>query len=241
VRLERVVEHRLRPVLGLDDHVGRTEACVDVTALVPARVLVQRLAPHRLLRIEQRLKLLPLDVDQRQRLPGAAGIVRGNGRDWCAVEAQLALEHVAVVGTDRSEHAWRRECGREIELLDARASVGAAQHGRVQCSRQREIGGVHRLTARTLVPVDALRPTADDGTRALRPRLDGRVLVDDDPLLGVAAFDLFLGANQSCHVRTASSIRGYAPQRQRLPAIACRTRSGVGWGSASTSAAAETI
>src|SRR5205823_6208329 len=43
------------------------------------------------------------------------------------------------------------------------------------------------------------------------------------------------------YVSTASSILGYAPQRQRLPAMPCRTSSRVGSGSASTSAAAETI
>src|SRR5947208_7697376 len=86
------------------------------------------------------------------------------------------------------------------------------------------------------------RGPADDRPRPLRPLVE-RVVValDHDPLLGVLAFDFLLGPDQSRHVRTASSIRGYAPQRQRLPAIAWRTRSGVRFGSASTSAAAETI
>src|SRR5204863_5910982 len=76
--------------------------------------------------------------------------------------------------------------------------------------------------------------------RAGRPSLDG-VFLDDDPLLAVAALDFLLGANQSRQVSRASSILGYVPQRHRLPAMACRMRSGVGSGSASTSAAAETI
>src|SRR5204863_5341050 len=76
--------------------------------------------------------------------------------------------------------------------------------------------------------------------RAGRPWIDG-VFLDDDPLLGVAALDFLLGANQSRQVSRASSILGYVPQRHRFPAIACRMRSVVGSGSASTSAAAETI
>src|SRR4051812_28466766 len=92
------------------------------------------------------------------------------------------------------------------------------------------------------MPVLTRRRPADDLARSLRPLVE-RVVValDHDPLLGVLPLDFLLGADQSRHVRTASSIRGYAPQRHRLPAIPWRTRSGVRSGSASTSAAAETI
>src|ERR1700751_3685450 len=81
---------------------------------------------------------------------------------------------------------------------------------------------------------------ADDPERSRRPLLE-HVFLDDDPLLAVAALDLFLGPDQSRHVRTASSIRGYAPQRHRLPAIAGRPRPRGVPGAAATSAAAETI
>src|SRR5207247_7034229 len=81
---------------------------------------------------------------------------------------------------------------------------------------------------------------ADDAPRSGRPLLE-YVFLDDDPLLGVPALDFFFGADQPRHASTASSIFGYAPQRHRLPDIACLTSPEVGSGRASTSAAAETI
>src|SRR3954463_10120306 len=81
---------------------------------------------------------------------------------------------------------------------------------------------------------------ADDPARPRGPLLED-VFLDDDPLLGVPALDLFFGTDQPRHASTASSIFGYAPQRHRLPDIACLTSSEVGSGRASTSAAAETI
>ena len=47
--------------------------------------------------------------------------------------------------------------------------------------------------------------------------------------------------DQSRHVRIASSIFGYAPQRQMFPAIACLISSRVGSGLRATSAAADAI
>src|SRR2546423_5948662 len=81
---------------------------------------------------------------------------------------------------------------------------------------------------------------ADDPARPRGPLLED-VFLDDDPLLGVPALDLFFGTDQPRHATTASSILGYAPQRHRLPDIACLTSSEVGCGVDSTSAAAETI
>ena len=89
----------------------------------------------------------------------------------------------------------------------------------MQHPAQPQVGGVDRLAAGALEPVDPGRRTADDLARSFGPLLE-RVLVDDEPDLLVPALDLFLGADQSRHVRIASSIFGYAPQRQRLPAIA---------------------
>src|SRR5207244_3662563 len=103
------------------------------------------------------------------------------------------------------------------------------------------VGREQRLAARPLVTVDPRHRLSNRLPWAGRPLVDRRILVDDHPLLGVAALDLLLGADQSRHVRTASSILGYVPQRHRLPAMACRMRSGVGSGSASTKAAADTI
>src|SRR4029453_16344472 len=68
-----------------------------------------------------------------------------------------------------------------------------------------------------------------------------RILLDDEEDLLEAALDLLLRADQSRHVRIASSILGYVPQRQRLPAMRCRISSRDGSGELATSAAADTI
>src|SRR5262249_57029824 len=80
----------------------------------------------------------------------------------------------------------------------------------------------------------------DDLPRPRRPLLE-RVLLDDEPDLLEAALDFLLRADQPCQVEIASSIFGYVPQRQRLPAIACRMSSELGLGLPSTSSDAETI
>src|SRR6266404_6082681 len=118
--------------------------------------------------------------------------------------------------------------------------VRAAQHGCVKHSRQLEIGGVDRFASRTLEAVDTRRRLSDDLARAGGPLLQ-RVLFDDEPDLLEPTFDFLLGADQSCHVRIASSILGYAPQRQRFPAIAWRISSVDGAAFVSTSATALTI
>jgi hypothetical protein len=56
-------------------------------------------------------------------------------------------------------------------------------------------------------PVDPRRGPPDGVERAFGPLVE-RVLLDDGPLLGVAAFDLLLGADQSRHEPIASSIFG---------------------------------
>ena len=67
-------------------------------------------------------------------------------------------------------------------------------------------------------PVLARRRPADDRERPRGPLLE-RILLDDEPHLLEAALDLLLGADQSRHVRIASSIFGYVPQRQMFPAM----------------------
>jgi hypothetical protein len=110
----------------------------------------------------------------------------------------------------------------------------------VQHARELDVGRVRRLSARALRAVDPWDTAADVRERPGRPLVE-RVLVDDDPLLGVAALDFLFGPDQPCHDVIASSIFGYVPQRQRFPAIACRISSLVGDGFAATSAEAETI
>ena len=64
VGLHRVVVQRLRRVVGLDDRVGLGEPALVVAALVAARLGDERAARDGLLGVEQRLELLPVDLDQ---------------------------------------------------------------------------------------------------------------------------------------------------------------------------------
>ena len=77
----------------------------------------------------------------------------------------------------------------------------------MQHPRQLHVRCVDRFTARAGEPVDATGVASDDLERPGRPRVE-RILLDDDPLLGVVPFDLFLGADQPCQPEIASSIFG---------------------------------
>src|SRR5262249_8954442 len=121
-----------------------------------------------------------------------------------------------------------------------RVRVRRAKHGRVQHPGQTDVGGEARRAAHTLGRIESGRLAADGALRAGRP-LRQRILLDDEPYLLEAALDLLLGADQPGQCRIASSIRGYVPQRQMLPAMRCRISSTLGVGFAATSAAAETI
>ena len=83
----------------------------------------------------------------------------------------------------------------------------APQNGGVEHPGEADVRGERRLAARAGEPVHAWRGPSDHVARALRPLLE-RILFDEQPDLLEAAFDLFLGANQSRHVRIASSILG---------------------------------
>ena len=145
--------------------------------------------------------------------------VGADGRDCDALVVALLNELRDLARPDRGMDTRERERGREVDPAHGRGGVGRAQDGRVEHPAQTEIGGERGLAAGALEAVDAHGGSTDDLPRAFGPLLE-RVLVDDEPHLLVAAFDFFLGADQSRHVRMASSIFGYAPQRQRLPAIA---------------------
>ena len=240
VGLERVVEDGLRAVLGLDDDVRLGERALDVAALAAPWLLVgEEPAPDGVVRIEHDLELLPLDLDRLDRRARLAEGVRRDGGDGRAREPRLLLEPGRLARPDRGPHARQRERGREVDSPHLRMRVGRAEHGRVQHPGQLEVGGIARLAAHPLVAVLARRGPADHRERPLGPLLEW-ILLDDDPHLLEASLDLFLGADQSCHERIASSILGYVPQRQMFPAIACRISSRVGCGFAATSAAAET-
>ena len=77
----------------------------------------------------------------------------------------------------------------------------------MQHPREPDVGGVTSLAAHALAGVLARRRPADDLAGALRPLLE-RILLDDEPDFLEPAFDLFLGADQPCQLRIASSIFG---------------------------------
>jgi hypothetical protein len=207
VRLECVVQQRRGAVLGLDDRVGVGESALEVAALVGAWLTDERTAPHRFLGIEQRLEDVPLHVDQRERRP-RPGLRLGRDRsDGLALVARLLGEDVGVARADRRTHAGGDPGAIQVEAPDACARVRASKDGRVQHAGEHHVGGVERLPARSLQAVHAAGGLSDDRESPGGPGAE-RVLLDDDPLLGVAALDLLLGLDQSRHVAIASSILG---------------------------------
>jgi hypothetical protein len=207
MRLQRVVQDGLRPVLGLDHDVGFGQPALDVAALVTLGLVDQRAASHRFVGIEEGLQHLPLDLDQVAGRGGLGERIGSDGDNGGAREARLAGEDVEIVRGQDGAHARSLGRTRDVELRHPRVGVRAAQHGRVQHAGQLDVRGEDRLAARPLHAVDARNRLPDELERAGRPLVD-RILVDHDPLLGVVALDFFLGADQSCHVRTASSILG---------------------------------
>ena len=123
--------------------------------------------------------------------------------------AGLGLQDVAVVRADRADDPGQLERPGEVQLGHARAREGRAQHGRLDEPGELDVRRVDRLATGALQSVEPGRRPADDLAWALRPLVERLVVAfDHNPLLGVAALDLFLGPDQSRHVRTASSIRG---------------------------------
>jgi hypothetical protein len=212
------VEDGRRAVLRLDEHVRLGQPALEVAALVATGLLDELLARDRLLRVEQRFELLPLDLDQLQRLARLPRRVRRDRRHRLTRVRRLVGEHVHVAGTDDGVDAGRRARRLEVEALHARARVRAAQHRRVQHPVEPHVGRVGGEPAGPLQAVLLRCLVADDLERPGRPLVED-VLLDDHPGLLVAALDLLLGLDQSRHVRTASSILGYAPQRQMFPAM----------------------
>ena len=70
-----------------------------------------------------------------------------------------------------------------------------------------EVARVACDPAGLLVAVEAHGRPADDVAGTGRPLIE-RVLLDERPDLFVAALDLLLRLDQSCHVEIASSMRG---------------------------------
>jgi hypothetical protein len=202
VGLHRVVEDALSAVLRLHDDVGFGETSLDVPALGDPRVADERVAGDRLVGVEQRLELLPVDLDQRE-----SGLCLGEG---VGSDGGDGLPRIADLLEDRAEdaaNAGRLPRGVEVEAANPRMRVRTAQDGRVEHSGQLDVGRVPRLAPGSLQPVEPCRRAADRVARPLGPLLE-RVLLDDDPRLGVAALDFLLGLDQPRHEAIASSIFG---------------------------------
>src|SRR3954453_15730657 len=118
----------------------------------------------------------------------------------------------------------------------------------MQHARERHVDRVARTARDPHHAVESWSGFAHDRQLVVwRPALDIVRFVDEGPDVLVAPPHLLLGANEACrHAppaarRMARSIFGYAPQRQRLPAIASWICSSVGCGVRSSSAVALTI
>ena len=239
MRLQRVVDDDLGSILGLDDHICPREPALEVAPLVVGHVRDERLLPHRLVRVEQRLEHVPFHHDALRGCLCLAERVGGDGRHGVADVARLVRQLVEVGGSDHGAYPESATRGLQVDRDHTCARVRTAQDSSVQHPRKLQVGREQRLTARPRQSVDARHPLAHRRERSCGPPVE-RVLVDDDPDFLVAAFDFLLGADQSCQVLIASSIFGYVPQRQRFPDIACWISSLDGLGFAATSAAAET-
>ena len=109
---------------------------LDVAALVGPRLALERAALDRLVRVEQRLEHLPLDVDQRERGARLGERVGRDGRDRGAVVRRLVSSAISrSSGPIARGRPAPRGRGLEVEPRDARLRVRAAQHGRVEHAR----------------------------------------------------------------------------------------------------------
>ena len=198
MRLERVVEDALGAVLGLDYGVGLGQAALDIAALVVARVDDEGFLGERLLGVEQRLEHFPFDVDRLDRGARLGDRVGGDRRDCLALVVRLLRQRLEVAWPDDGADAGHGPSRLEVERVHARARMRRAKHRGVEHPRQPQVLRVAGLAARPGQAVDPGRGAANRLQRSLGPLLEG-VLLDDDPLLGVAAFDFLLGADQSSH------------------------------------------
>ena len=135
VRLERVVEDALRPVLGLDDDVRVGKSLLDVAAPVVPRVGDERLLLQRLLGVEQRLQHFPFHIDRPDRRTRLLDRLGGDGGDGLALEVRLVREDVEVARPDHGPVTGDLAGRLQIKLFHARARVWAAQNGGVQHPR----------------------------------------------------------------------------------------------------------
>ena len=150
---------------------------------------------------------VPLDVDQLDRRARLLDRVGGDGSDRLALVAGLVGQRVDVVGADCAPHPGSGERALERDPLHACARVRGPENRRVQHPGKPQVGRVPGLAPCAHAARHPLCRTPDDLARPGRPLLE-RVFFDDEPDLLEAALDLFLGADQPCHVEIASSIFG---------------------------------
>jgi hypothetical protein len=199
VCLEGVVVEGLRAVLGLDDDVGLGESALVVTTLVAARVSDEGAALHCFLGVEQRLHHIPLRLDQSQRGECLRHAVGGESGDGLPLVRDVVREPVDLADDEEASHAGsflRAAC---VDARQPRVGMRAAEERGVEHPRQSDVRRVARLAARTLVAVDLRCRPPNDVERPRGPLVE-RVLLDDDPRLGVATLDLFFGLDQARHV-----------------------------------------
>ena len=112
--------------------------------------------------------------------------------------AGFSLEPFCLAWAEHRMDARRFESALEIDAVHAGVRMRIAEDGRVEHSRELEVGGVARLAADALGSIDAHGFLSHDGPRAGWPLLE-RIFLDDEPDVLVPAFDLFLGLDQPCH------------------------------------------
>jgi hypothetical protein len=207
VRLHRVVVERLRRVGGLDEGVCLGEAAFVVAALIGVGLGDDRAAADGLLGVEERLELLPVDLDQPHCRLGLLERLGRDRGDRVPLVVGLCSDAVDLARADRGQDAWSSEGGGEVDPAHLRARVWAVEERRVEHPGELDVGGVARLAAGFLEAVEARRVPADHIPRSRGP-LDERILVDERPDLFVAALDLFLGLDQPRQLEIASSMRG---------------------------------
>ncbi len=201
------MQHDLGAIGRFDHHVGLGETALEIAALGASRATEERPPGDGLVGVEQRLELLPVDRDQPKCRLGLLERVGTDGCDGLALVLGRVGEHRDLARADPGPHAGRVERRREVDPCHAGARVGASQDRGVEHPRKLQIGRVERLAAGPAECVGPGRRLPDDLAGPRRPLLE-RILLDDEEDLLEPALDLLLGADQSRHVRIASSIFG---------------------------------
>ena len=232
------LERRLQLGRGLDGELDRhfrsREGCLGIAAGVVRRVRGEALLVERVRRVDDVREHLEVEGERGDPRPRGLQRVCRDDRDRLAGVAGLVGEQRAAgrqrelaVGADDGPDGRGSESGGEVERADA--PVGAGERSTAAWSipaglhvdREADAAGCAGgavLTRRRAADERELGPR--------RPGLDVVCLVDEGPDVLVPPLHLLLRANEPGHDapaarRIARSIFGYAPQRQRLPAIAC--------------------